>query len=787
MKIARLVVASSLIAVASPAIAQDENLEALAPTATEEAAPAIAKPTRLDEIVVTAQKRAENIQDVPISVSVMTAERLKASNMENFEDVALATPNTEINMTSSYVQVGMRGLNAPINDGMEQSVGFYVDGIYYGKTAFLQDAFLDLERVELLKGPQGTLFGKNTIAGAVNVHSAKPAHEWLADGTIAGGEFNGAKAEAMVNIPVVDDTLAIRLAAITHKRDGFVENVVRGTDEKRVDKFGVRGKVLWEPTADLDFTLTLYAGQSKDNGQGWEPFLLQQDAQTIHGAFNPNLEANADYVGHANDNNFSHSRSLVGNLEANWDIGNHTLTFIGGVGQLDENFLLDGDTASAPIVNWANNDDYQQAMGELRLVSSPFETGFGEIDYIVGLFAFAADYHGASELRILPTAGPADTLLNVVLPGAVRETLLGALLPLTDPLDPVLNAVASDALFQTFDQVTQTYALFGQVTWRPLDDLAVIIGLRGSMESKKVELIQRYEETGLLLQAGFGVQQYTVDTTRDETNVAPKLTVKYDVGDDLMVYATYGEGFKAGGFNPIARTADESTFEQETSTAYELGAKLTALEGMATVNMALFHTKFDDMQIQSFIGNGFLVRNAAKATTQGVELEANWMPLEGTIVYGGGGYTDATFDSFPDGPRQASQQSPVPGQTCSQDLAGAQLPRAPKWNASAGFNAGIPLFNGGMAFIIGGDVIWRDKIYFDLDQDEFDTQAAFWQFNARLGVADTDGAWRFIVHGKNITDETVKVFSADLPVLNGSHMGFLAAPRMVTAEFAVSL
>ena len=356
-------------------------------------------PPRLDEIVVTAQKRAESVQDVPIAVSVMTAERLKASNMENFEDVALATPNTEINMTPGYVQVGMRGLNAPINDGMEQSVGFYVDGIYYGKTAFLQDAFLDLERVEMLKGPQGTLFGKNTIAGAINIHTARPVHEFAAGGQIGISEMGGKKGELMLNVPIIDDTLAGRLSATWHKRDGYVENIMRGTDEKRVDKWGVRGKVLYEATDALDIAVTLYAGRAQDNGQGWEPFVLAPNARLIHGAFNPELEAKADFVGHADADNRSESDTRSINMEANRDIGRYAVTLIAGGGMLDEHFLLDGDTASAPIVIWDNDDEYWQSMAELRVVTEPFDTGWGEVDVIAGLFGFVSDYHGQSELR----------------------------------------------------------------------------------------------------------------------------------------------------------------------------------------------------------------------------------------------------------------------------------------------------------------------------------------------------------------------------------------------------
>ncbi|MEN8721836.1 MAG: TonB-dependent receptor [Alphaproteobacteria bacterium] len=772
------------MALGAPAYAQDA---AAAPDTPAEAQAPERKPQRLDEIVVTAQKRAENVQDVPISVSVVTAERLKDSNMQDFEDVALATPNTNINMTPGYVQVGMRGLNAPINDGMEQSVGFYVDGIYYGKTAFLQDAFLDIGRVEMLKGPQGTLFGKNTIAGAIAVHTAQPAHEWMFDGTVSGGEFEDRAAQFMINAPIMDDTFALRVAGTMHQRDGYVYNSLRDVDEKIVDKAGIRAKALFEPTSDIDLTLTLYAGQSEDNGQGWEPFLLADNARVVHGAFDPTLEDKADFVGHANEDNITVIRTLQANVTANWDLGQHTLTFIGGWGRLDENFLLDGDTASAPIINWANNDDYQQYMGEFRVVSAPFDTFLGEIDYIAGLFGFYADYTGNGELRLFPDEQLGSTLLSNTLPTAVSGALQDILNPLGGVLNPILTAPLSDALFQTFAQETTTYAAFGQLTWRPITDLAFVFGLRGSMETKDVNLVQRYEDTGLVLQGALGVQQYTLDTSRDESNVAPKFSIKYDLNDDIMIYATYGEGFKAGGFNPIARNEGESTFNQELSTAYELGAKITALDGTATINMAIYHTQFDDMQIQSFIGNGFIVRNAAAATTQGIEVEANWLPFEGAVVYAGGGYTDATFDSFTDGPCISTSTPSVPGSSPQCDVTGKPLPRAPEFNFSGGFNAGVPLGNTNLAFIIGGDALWQGDILFDLDQDPIDAQEAYWLFNARLGIADIDGAWRFVVHGKNIADETIKTFSADLPVLNGSHMGFLSPPRIITAEFSLTL
>lgn len=747
------------------------------------------RPDYLEEVLVTAQKRAESVQEVPLAVSVMSAERIQASAMENFEDIALATPNTDVNMTPGYVQVGMRGLNAPINDGMEQSVGFYVDGIYYGKTAFLQDAFLDLERVEMLKGPQGTLFGKNTIAGAVNVTTAKPSDEWEASLSHGRGDYNNEKWELMLNAPLglgsLSERLALRIAATRHQRDGYVDNLVRDTDEKRTDKEGLRSKLRFDVSERHSLVLSYYEGEARDNGQGWEPFLLQGDAELVHGAFNPDLEADFDYRGHANTENFSISDSRFVNLQWDWDLPGifegHQFSAIYGKADLHEHFLLDADTASAPIAFWDNQDDYQQEMLELRLVSPP-----GTLEYIVGAFAFRSDYDAFSELRAFDGAFSSDSLLTVLngfLPGVANNPLVDLLAPLTDNLNALLNAPASDALFQTFIQSTETEAIFGQATWNINDRWSVILGLRASRESKEIDLRQEYEETGLMLQAAFGVSQYSLVDERDESNVAPRLSVKYQTETGLF-YFTYGEGFKAGGFNPLARNEGEAVFEQETAVAYELGYKHTALGGALTANAALFRTQFEDMQIQSFIGNGFIVRNAAEATTEGLELEFNWFPAPGTVLYAGAGYTRAVFDSFTEGPCQSQPGNIIPmSSTC--DLTGARLPRAPVRNASAGFNAAMPLWEERLAMVLGADISWRDDIFLELDQDPIDTQPAEHLINARLGLVDPNERWRLLAHVKNLENKKVRQFAADMPIFGGSHMGFLLPPRTLSLEFGL--
>lgn len=728
----------------------------------------------IEEVLVTAQKRSESAQDVPLSVSVMSADRMKASAIKSFEDVALASPNTEINMTAGYVQVGMRGLNSPINDGMEQSVGFYVDGIYYGKAAFLQDAFLDLSRVELLKGPQGTLFGKNTVAGAINVTSANPAHEWQAGATLTAGEFSHQEFSAMLNAPLIDDKLALRIAATTHTKDGFVHNSVRNVDEKQVDKKGFRSKLLFDATDDLSFVLTLYRGEATDNGQGWEPFVLQTDAATVHGLFDPSLEDEFDYNSHTNSDNASSSETTVVNLDTNWEIGEQLLTIIASHAELTESLYLDADTGPAPIADWDRQTEYNQQMLEIRFTSAP-----GKLEYIVGAFGFRSDNHLDGDLRMLPNPEVTGMLLN-----ALSSELATQLSPITDPLgnilDPLLYTVTTDSLHQVFQQDTTTLALFTQLSWHISDRLTAIIGLRASEETKEVNLVQDYEQTGLLLQSAFGVSEYTLRDKRKESNVAPKISLKYS-WEDQMIYASYSEGFKAGGYNPLARTADESVFNQETAIAYELGYKITALDGALTANVAAFQTQFSDMQIQAFIGNGFIVSNAAQATTEGLELDVNYQPWRGTMLYASAGYTNPTFDEYTDGPCPAGSST----ETC--DLTGKQLPRASKRSASFGFHTALPIIENKLALVLGADYNWRDDIFFDLDLDPVDSQAAYSLINLHLGVVDPEEHWRFMVHVKNLEDKTIRQFTADLPIFEGSHMGFLMPPRMISAEFSVDI
>lgn len=745
------------------------SASALAQEGSTNASAGKTKRDYLEEVIVTAQKRAESVQDVPLSVQVLGGAQMKNAAIDNFEDVAASAPNTNINMTPGYVQVGMRGLNSPINDGMEQSVGFYVDGVYYGKTAFLQDAFLDLARVELLKGPQGTLFGKNTVAGAISVTSMNPSSDFDASAAISGGDLNGRKYDAMVNIPLWNDRLAMRIAATRSSRDGYVYNSLRQEDEKTVDKEGIRLKLRYDISDTLSAVLTRYEGSSSDSGQGWEPFVLKDNARTVHGLFDPTLEAKFNYQSHTNSDNRNTTDTEVTNLEMNWELGENTLTFIASHAESDEYLYIDADTASAPIADWRRDFLYEQQMAELRLSSGP-----GKVEYLVGLFGFWSDKVQNGELRMLPE-GPLSGVLG---PALGLDDILSN--PALTPLDQLLFSLTTDALIQVNNLKTRTTAVFSQLSWHISDQLTLIAGLRASQETKEVFLTQDYSSTGILLQNAFGVTEYTLDDSRDESNVAPKLAVKYSIGDSGMLYGSYTEGFKAGGYNPLAREADEAEFSQEYAQALEVGYKHTALEGALVVNTALYRTTFEDMQIQAFIGNGFLVSNAAQTTTQGLEIDMNYQPFAGTSLFVGMGIADARFDTFKDGPCPAESEE----ETC--DLSGERLPRSSEYSLNIGGNIAYPVVENTAALFLGFDWSWRSDIYFDLDLDPIDTQDAYSLLNLHIGLVDPDKHWKFLIHIKNFEDKKVRRFAADLPIYKGSHMGFLSPPRIISADLSYS-
>ncbi|MGB1088526.1 MAG: TonB-dependent receptor, partial [Alphaproteobacteria bacterium] len=717
----------------TPAWAQDA-VDTAAPTP---AAPEKSSGPRLDEIVVTAQKRAENIRDVPISVSAVDSEAMKNANVEDMNDLSKMTPNVRIVVRPTTTFLNIRGLGTGENAGFEQSVGLVVDGVYYGKAAYINDAFIDLARIEVLRGPQGTLFGKNTIAGAMNITTGTPAHEWQAELDMMMGELNHTRIRAVANAPLWEDVIAARAAFAREKRDGYMFNTTRNLNETKLDKANGRLKALFE-IGDLDLTATYARSLTKQNGNGYQLTVAGDDVLTAYRLFDPEVEGNIDFVGSRNHPSQSRQISDTLSASANYDIADHTLTLIGGWSQYDFEMEVDADFGPSPFLILVSDSAYEQGSAELRVTSPP-----GPLEYVGGLYYFTSSLQADGGVDVFKTDDPVADITSLIAPDA-----LSALLAPIFGAGPLPSFTAETQRLD-FDQTQSSYAAFGQATWYVTDTIALVGGLRVSYEEKSVDMVHIVESSSGLPPLIFpfvnNAESYTAHLTREEWDVSPKASVKYDIDDDTMAYATYARGFKGGGFNAASYVPSDLEFEAEVADTYEAGVKTRLLDGGMTLNVGLFYTNFDNLQVAIFNGTQFIVGNAAKATTYGVEWDMAWLPLEELMLTFNGGYTNATYDSFPDAPCTAES-----GETAC-DLTGKVLARAPKWNGNIGAQWAVPIGNLPFGLFLATDLFYQGDTFLTTDLDPRDFQDAYIQWNAGLGLKELDGLWQFTVFGRNLT------------------------------------
>ena len=756
-------------------VAADETAAQAAPQAEPDAPPAI------PEIIVTAQKRSENIQDVPISVSAIGGDAIKAKAIDRIDDVATLTPNLDISALprSSYIRI--RGLGSGDNKGFEQSIGLFVDGAYFGRAEYLNDALLDVDRVEVLRGPQGTLFGKNTVAGAISVFTKNPGPEYEVYGSYLYGRFNQHRIQGAVNIPLFDGEVGIRLAAKDNRRDGYIYNRKLDRDEADINKTYVRAKVGLVEGHDFSLILSGDIGIIDGKGNGYQLSAITGLAEQIYRAFDPDLETDLDDYETSLDYPGYVKRDTINlNLTGELDLWGHTFTAITGWSTYDFEVSDDVDFGPAPLLSFLYDDSYTQVSQELRVTSGP-----GDFEYVAGLYYFYSDLDAATDFTMLPDFDLVDELtqdiLQNLLPDLV-DSLLDLLGPITGPVGE-LTTLTVDNRHKTYRQYTNHAAIFGQLDWHVTNWFTAVAGLRYTYERKDHRQQQTFDGTGLPYMLITGDTAFTLEKARTETNLAPKASVKFNVTDDILVYGTWARGFKGGGFNEMATSPADAEFDEEKSDTFEAGIKTTLLDGRMTLNLAYFYTSFDNLQVAVWDGTGFIVTNAEEATTQGIELESTIVPARGLTLQTGLGWTDATYDSFKQGPCKARQPGDADG-LC--DLTGQRLNQAPKWNISAAIDYHTPLFDWPVTGFIGGDVYYQTHMFLTPDNDEFDSQGAYTLVSARAGLRFWDEQIQIAVIGKNLLNQTVKQESFDVPLFTGAHFAVVGPPRTVLGEISVN-
>jgi iron complex outermembrane recepter protein len=736
----------------------------------------------LEEVIVTAQKRAQNLQDVPISVNTISGDQLKNSGITNFEEMSNMVPNLNVAQTPGPAKVIIRGLGSGAgNPSFEQSVGLYVDGVYAARARQAQVPFMDVERVEVLRGPQGVLFGKNSIAGALSVTSAKPSDTF--EGQIRGEyelEHGGYQAEAIFSGALSDNVYG-RLAVRTAETGGYMDNVTRDEDQPINETDAVRATLVWDASDNTEVTLKLETASSEADGNPFELSGYDDSAslafanpleQALSGVLLPQIIASSedfkhgDGDRHSNADEYEKLDSDGVTLQIKHELGEHEITYVAGYTEYENEQLLDQDFSVLNLITDITFEDYEQVSHELRISSPVGET----FEYVAGLYYI-------------------DRQLD--LDDSIRHLDIAAIAPFQPA--PINGVDLSNSALNNYQEDSEAWSVFAQGTWNVNEDLRITLGARYTDESKEASVTNELFELNDLdtpvtnpfvlgTLAPFA-GNIAFDGKRNETSLDPTLNVQWDFSDSGMAYLTWAKATKAGGFNAALATDEPESFEYEEEQAetFEIGAKLDLFEGRGRVNMAYFYTEFDDLQVSSFNGTNFVTSNAAAATSQGVELEGTYLVNESWTVGANMAWLDATYDEFIGPcPTNTSEWSSscVSSSGVSQDLSGENLELAPEVSGTLYAQYETNLGDNWL-FTTRAEAIYSDDYTYQPEQDSNNAQESFWKYNLRLAIDSTDERWSFALLGTNLSDEATKSAGGSSFGFPGSYYANYEAPRYV--------
>ncbi|WP_199554426.1 TonB-dependent receptor [Sandaracinobacteroides hominis] len=679
------------------------------------------------DIIVTATKRAQNVQDVPISMVVVSGEQLSKFNISDARAMMNYTPNVFVQTTAGNNVIYIRGFGSPpANFAFDQSVSLYVDGIYAGRSRQAEAPFFDLQRVEVLRGPQGALFGKNTAAGAVSVVSAGPTADF--EGKISGlysFDMKGPDISGYVSGPI-SSTLGFRVAYNIVRQDGYIYNRATDQDDPKLEQETVRGTLKWEPSDQFDYTAKVQYSNRRYSGGITVSSSLTGPQDPHHDRY---LEKSA--LGDEGIWNKSWMLSGTGNVQ----FGDYTLTLITGYSKFDAN-IVNGFDQTIPGGNGAvtNNSVYNsfpekfdQISQEVRLLSP---TG-RRFEYIVGAYWDYSNY----QLQQLQ----GFNILN----------LFGS--PYFGRIDSVFN------------QKAESYSAFGQGTFNITDDLRIIGSLRYTHASKRGNFASR------LVYGPFAIRP--ISSARgsiDESNVDPSVTLQYDFTDQIMGYLTWGKGSKSGGFvsNTLGTTDATFTFEPERSTNYEAGIRSTLFDSKVVANVSVYKTTFEDLQVSVYqpATSSYLTGNAASATSKGIEGSLAIYPVPNFDINASASYQDVKYDDYPGAACLASQ--PATCTPATNNLAGYPVAYASKFTGNVTAHGRIDVGDN-FKFDITGVVAGRSKFFNSDDQSPtYGVQKGYAKVDLRVQFGDQDDRWYLAFVGKNLTNEytTGSAFRLPTPI-----------------------
>ena len=706
---------------------------------------------RLDEVIVTARRRSESLQNVPVAVSAFNANRIAELQARDLSGLQYATPNLYLDKgDASNAVIYIRGVGQ--NDSLafvDPGVGVYVDDVFIARTqaAFLE--LFDVDRVEVLRGPQGTLYGRNTIGGAIKFVSTRPPKTFDAYLEAGIGNYNSYDLKGRIGGPLIDDKLFAKAAFSFQRRDGFNHNLFTGKDDGDLRSFSGRGALLFTPTERLEFLLSV-DGKIDRPDTSRSPVRQTSITGATHAGI-VTLPAIADpYTVDTNANGLSDISafgvSLTSRLTASDAI---TLESISSYRKFDFDLKLDTDGSHLPILDILLHQKQEQFSQELR----------GTYDN-KGAFLFTGGLYYFYD-RDQTFSGYDD--------GAA--TIFGF---------PVTAFGFPNAALARTRQITDSYAAFGDGTLKLSRALSISAGLRYTHEKResgrlfenffdpKISIIQQAPP----FLAGVGVPGRPISGSVSFDAWTPKASISYKAAEHALLYASVSRGFKSGGFDGRASSDfGFRPFRPEYVWSYEGGAKTSYLNGRATANVTVFYNDYTDVQVTSFGADpktgvfASLFTNAAKARTYGAELELAAHPTKQLSIEGSVGYLDAHYQKF---------DILVGGHIT--DVSNRPLVNAPRWNASLGATYKAPVSNTlDATFHLDG--AFRSRTATEITASPLLTQGDYGLLNAFFALGTTDGRWQVQAGMQNLTDHAVRTQGFNLQDFPGVQVNFFAAPR----------
>ena len=685
----------------------------------------------VEEVIVTAQKRAQRLQDVPISMSVLDEEALELRGFSRMDDIAFVVPNLAITNPADArtTQFTMRGITGQtFFPGTESAVGVFLDGVYVNNPIAQNFDLVDVERIEVLRGPQGTLYGKNTTAGAINLVSKRPDAERRAGVLAEYGNYGTHRIRAGVRGALADNVFG-SLSAGWFERDGYQENSFLDRDLGTGDSWNVRGALRWVPNDRLEVNLT---GDYFDEDRA--PSAPDSSPEDREIALDLQPSETREVYGAA----FTLEYALSDAVE---------VTSITAMRDYDHERVGDDDGTPLDAFVSPTTESTLQWSEELRLAS----TSDGPLQWVTGLYYLHSDLDGTSTPELDP-----DPLfqLNVGLTCTDLFTFqfLAQGLPPDVAAELASGFCAAGVGDNRIEQTSDTWAAFGEGTLALGSRVRLTLGLRASREVKDYRLQQLSPDVALFL-------AYPIDASfeRDDTSLSPRLALQWTWNEHTELYATAAQGFKSGGFNtgPVGAASQlaNTQFDEESLWNYEAGLKTALLDGRLRLDMAVFSIAYDDLQVFRFeeIAAGVFssrITNAGAASSTGFEADVTWAASDRLSIIAGIGYADAEYDDF----ENCGVTNTIP--TTALDCTGNKLTNAPDWTANVNALFRWPLVaSRGIELLVNAEWAYRGEVYYDVFNNDDAKQEGFSLFNGSIGVGDSGGRWSAVLFGNNLGDE----------------------------------